>query len=48
LHGQIPAEQLGDFSVSNLEKDLNPTRSGSPVSRRNQYPLNFTIVNFPR
>jgi hypothetical protein len=48
LAGQIPAEQVGDFSVRYLEKDFNPARSGPPVSRQRQYPLNFTIINFPR
>ncbi len=48
LAGQIPAEQLGDFTVSYLEKDFNPARSGPPISRQHQYPLNFTIINFPR
>src|SRR5262249_6881832 len=48
LAGQIPPEQLGDFSPSSMAKDFNPWRSGPPVSRRSQYPLNFTIINFPR
>jgi len=48
LAGQIPAEQFGDFTVSYLEKDFNPARSGPPISRQHQYPLNFTIINFPR
>jgi hypothetical protein len=48
LAGQIPAEQLGDFTVHYLEKDFNPARSGPPMSRQHQYPLNFTIINFPR
>jgi hypothetical protein len=47
LAGQIPAEQWGDFTVPYLEKDFNPWRSGPPVRRRNQYPLNYTIINFP-
>ena len=48
LAGQIPAEQFGDFTVSYLEKDFNPARPGPPISRQHQYPLNFTIINFPR
>jgi len=48
LADQIPAEQFGDFSVHYLDKDFNPARSGPPMSRQNQYPLNLTIINFPR
>jgi murein DD-endopeptidase MepM/ murein hydrolase activator NlpD len=47
LAGQIPAEEFGDFTVPFLEKDFNPWRSGPPMSRRKQYPLNYTIINFP-